>query len=54
MNHETDMTDLRQAAVAMHEMYRELKAAGFARGEALQLVAHMMAASVEQPTSDEE
>jgi hypothetical protein len=36
MNNE--MSPLREAAVQMHEMYVELKAAGFNRSEALELI----------------
>jgi uncharacterized protein YoaH (UPF0181 family) len=37
------MTPLREAAGQLHEMYLELKRAGFSRGEALELVAKTLA-----------
>jgi len=33
------MSPLREAAIQLHEMYVELKRAGFSRGEAMELVA---------------
>lgn len=39
-----DVSPLREAAIQLHEMYTELKAAGFTRGEAMELVAKTMAA----------
>lgn len=37
------MTPMREAAIQLHEMYQELKAAGFTRGEAMELVAKVVA-----------
>lgn len=41
------MTDLRSAAVAMHELYRELRNAGFNSKEAVHLVGQVMVAGVQ-------
>lgn len=46
------MSPLREAAVQLHEMYTELKAAGFTRGEAIELVAKTMAAGFENNVQD--
>jgi hypothetical protein len=37
-----DVSPLREAAIQLHEMYIELKLAGFSRGEAMELVARVM------------
>lgn len=42
MSDETQMSPLRTAAVQMHEMYAELRRAGFTRKEALTLVGNMI------------
>lgn len=53
MFEETDpITDLRAAAVAMHEMYEELRGAGFTRREGIQLVAEMTAAGASAAEAD--
>lgn len=37
-----EVSPLRQAAVQIHEMYEELKAAGFSRKEAMELIAKVL------------
>jgi hypothetical protein len=37
-----DMSPLREAAVQLHEMYVELRNAGFSRSEAMELVAKVL------------
>jgi len=37
-----EMSPLREAAVQMHELYVELKDAGFSRGEAMELMGRVM------------
>lgn len=44
------MSPLREAAIQAHELYVEMKAAGFSRGEALELLAKVMASSVSEAT----
>lgn len=39
------VSPLREAALMAHEMYNELKLAGFSRREALELLAKMLTAS---------
>jgi hypothetical protein len=49
------MSPLREAAVGLHEMYTELKAAGFSRSEAMELVAKVIGQMfAEQNRSNEE
>jgi hypothetical protein len=56
-----EMSPLREAAVQLHEMYVELKRAGFSRGEAMELctkviasgMAEGMQAAQEQPNEDD-
>lgn len=43
--HPEPVSPLREAAVMAHEMYNELKIAGFSRREALELLARMLTAS---------
>ena len=49
---ETGMTPMRQAAVQMHEMYVELKRAGFTRTEAMELMARVLSAQVNEQGGD--
>lgn len=41
-----EISPLREAAVQLHEMYLELKRAGFSRGEAMELVAKTLASGM--------
>jgi hypothetical protein len=41
-----EVSPLRAAAIQLHEMYVELKAAGFTRGEAMELVAKVTISGV--------
>jgi hypothetical protein len=43
MGEDGDVSPLRESAIQLHEMYVELKGAGFSRGEAMELVARVMA-----------
>lgn len=43
-----EMTPLREAATQLHEMYTELKGAGFSRSEAMELVARVLAQGIAQ------
>ena len=43
---EFGISPLREAALQMHEMYRELVRAGFTRRQAVTIVAHIMATGV--------
>lgn len=45
MSDDTQMSPLRVAALQMHEMYSELRKAGFTRKEALTLVGNMISGS---------
>lgn len=47
-------TPLGQALAATHEMYVELRAAGFRKGEALELIARYMVASGTQQLEQED
>jgi uncharacterized protein YoaH (UPF0181 family) len=42
------MSPLREAAIQAHEMYVELKNAGFSRGEAIELIAKAMASGISE------
>lgn len=44
---------LRAAAVQMHELYSELRAAGFTRTEAVELIARTMATAVAEAQRNE-
>ena len=44
---------LRAAAVQMHELYSELRAAGFTRTEAMELIARTMALTVAEAQREE-
>jgi hypothetical protein len=44
---ETGLSPLRQAAIQLHEMYTELKRAGFTRREALTLVGQLISRGIE-------
>jgi hypothetical protein len=46
-NKDTQISPLRQAAIQLHELYVELRAAGFARKDALTLVGMLMISGVE-------
>jgi hypothetical protein len=46
LNEENDISPLREAALQMHEMYRELVRAGFSRRQAVTIVAHILTAGV--------
>lgn len=48
------MSPLREAAVQLHEMYTELKAAGFTRGEAIELVAKTLASGFENNQANDD
>lgn len=49
-----EISPLREAAVQMHEMYLELKAAGFSRSEAMELIARTIGnATVEQINNED-
>lgn len=54
MDSRNEMTDLRLAAVAMHEMFVELKAAGFSVKEALRLVAIMAETGATEPPPEQQ
>jgi len=41
-----EMTPLSEAATQLHEMYVELKRAGFSRSEAMELVARVLASGI--------
>lgn len=43
---EYTVSPLREAALQMHEMYRELTRAGFTRRQAVTIVAHILAVGV--------
>ena len=43
-----NISPLREAALQMHEMYRELTRAGFTRRQAVLIVAHILAAGVHE------
>jgi len=45
---EFGMSPLREAALQMHEMYRELVRAGFTRRQAVTIVAHIMSTGVHE------
>lgn len=45
---------LRAAAIQMHELYSELRAAGFTRTEAMELIAKTMATAVAEVQRNEE
>lgn len=45
---------LRAAAIQMHELYTELRAAGFTRTEAMELIAKTMATAVAEAQRNEE
>lgn len=45
---------LRAAAIQMHELYTELRAAGFTRTEAMELIAKTMATAVAEVQRNEE
>jgi len=45
---EFGISPLREAALQMHEMYRELVRAGFTRRQAVTIVAHIMATGVHE------
>ena len=40
-----DISPLRQAAISTHELYEELKAAGFTRREAMELISRVFVQS---------
>jgi hypothetical protein len=46
LNEENDISPLREAALQMHEMYRELVRAGFTRRQAVTIVAHILSTGV--------
>jgi hypothetical protein len=50
--YEEDESPLRSAVVQLHELFEELKSAGFSRKEALSLVAKVLAASVTEGMGD--
>jgi hypothetical protein len=45
---EFGISPLREAALQMHEMYRELVRAGFTRRQSVTIVAHIMATGVHE------
>lgn len=50
--YEEDDSPLRGAVIQLHEMFEELKRAGFSRKEALSLVGKVLAASVTEGMGD--
>lgn len=46
LSEENDISPLREAALQMHEMYRELVRAGFTRRQAVTIVAHILSTGV--------
>jgi hypothetical protein len=46
VNEEEYISPLREAALQMHEMYRELVRAGFTRRQAVTIVAHILSTGV--------
>jgi len=50
--YEEDDSPLRGAVIQLHEMFEELKSAGFSRKEALTLVGRVLAASVTEGMGD--
>lgn len=48
-----DMTELETSAVQMHELYREMRKAGFTRAEAIDFLARMVAYGSSNPSTDE-
>lgn len=46
VNEEEYISPLREAALQMHEMYRELVRAGFSRRQAVTIVAHILSTGV--------
>jgi hypothetical protein len=49
---EFNSSPLREATLQLHEMFEELKRAGFSRKEALSLVGRVLAASVTEGMGD--
>lgn len=45
---------MREAAIQLHELYIELKAAGFKRSEAMELLAKVLATSVMDTVNDDD
>ena len=45
-DNEMGMSPMREAAVQLHEMYIELKRAGFSRTEAMELIARVMGSAI--------
>jgi hypothetical protein len=46
LSEENDISPLREAALQMHEMYRELTRAGFSKRQAVSIVSHILAVGV--------
>lgn len=47
-----DISPMREAAIQTHELYTELKAAGFSRSEAMELIARVLSALFAQQGQD--
>lgn len=51
---DSGITPMREAAIQLHELYIELKAAGFKRSEAMELLAKVLATSVMDTVNDDD
>ncbi len=49
-----DISPMREATVQLHEMYVELKAAGFSRAESMELLAKMMRQMLNQANEQQD
>lgn len=47
-----EFTALREAAMAMHEMYRELRSAGFTQSEAIEMIVKLFRTIPEEGEPD--
>lgn len=53
MSGDGDMSPLKASVVQLHEMYVEMKAAGFTRGEAIEILAKVMAYGIGEQVQQE-
>jgi hypothetical protein len=51
---EFGMSPMREAAIGLHEMYVELKRAGFSRNEAMELIARVIADGINGASKGDE
>lgn len=54
MGEDGDLSPMREAAIMLHEMYEELKRAGFSRSEAMQLIAKVAAEGFSAATGQQD